>query len=156
MCQISLKLTLPAHPSKTAYSYLQLSIRREALALNDTILVMEDESAVLQMTETMLRMFGYNVITAADGEEGLALYEAHEDEIALVLVDLTMPRLSGLEVISALRSASADTKIVLTSGHLDYETVVVEEMVDAYLRKPFRMDDLKATVRLALEGKTGD
>ena len=55
------------------------------------------------MTETILRMFGYDVLTAEDGVEGLEVCEDNREAISLVLVDLLMPRMNGAEVIEALR-----------------------------------------------------
>lgn len=122
------------------------AILRSGGLLTNKILVMEDESAVLAMTETMLRMFGYDVLTAEDGVEGLEVYQDNRDAISLVLVDLLMPRMSGAEVIAALREYPGETKILLTSGYPDSETAAVEALADACLHKPFRMEQLKDAV----------
>ena len=103
---------------------------------------MDDEAAVLSMTETMLRIFGYDVLTAVDRQEGLEVYRDNRETIWLVLVDLLMPRVSGAEVIQALREYDDNTKIVLTSGYAEEETTELEGLADACLRKPFRMEDL--------------
>ncbi len=113
---------------------------------------MDDEAAVLSMTETMLRMFGYDVLTAVDGQEGLEVYRDNRETIWLVLVDLLMPRVSGAEVIRALREYDDNTKIVLTSGYAEEETAELEGLAAACLRKPFRMEDLKGAVKSLLEG----
>ena len=98
------------------------------------------------MTETMLRMFGYEVLTATDGAEGLEVYRDNRETISFVIVDLIMPRVSGAEVIAALREYADETKIVLTSGHTEAETAELEEVVDACLRKPFRMEELREAI----------
>jgi PAS domain S-box-containing protein len=106
-----------------------------------TVLVIDDEELVRDVVARMIEDLGYAAITATDGPAGLAIVE--QRTIDAVLVDFTMPRMSGAEVVTALRARRPDLPIVLCSG-LDREGRGVR--ADAYLPKPFRMDSLDQTL----------
>jgi PAS domain S-box-containing protein len=81
-----------------------------------TILVIDDEAAILTITTKTLRSFGYNVITSIDGAEAVALYAQHKNEVAAVLTDMTMPIMNGVATIRALMRINPDIKVVAASG----------------------------------------
>jgi len=106
-----------------------------------TVLVIDDEELVRDVVARMIEDLGYAAITATDGPAGLAIVEQHA--IDAVLVDFTMPRMSGAEVVTALRARRPDLPIVLCSGAgRDGRGV----RADAYLPKPFRIDSLDQTL----------
>ena len=80
------------------------------------ILVADDDEMILTVATTALTMHGYTVLKARDGEEALALYRAHRHEVSLLLIDDTMPRASGREVIGAIRAENGTLPIIWTSG----------------------------------------
>jgi len=82
-----------------------------------TILVVDDEEAIRNLAIKILQRGGYDVVVAADGLEAIDQLRAHGDEITCVLLDMTMPRMSGEEAFSELRRIRPDLKVVLTSGH---------------------------------------
>jgi DNA-binding NarL/FixJ family response regulator len=94
------------------------------------------------------------VLTASDGYEGVKLFGAHADSIRVVLLDRSMPALSGVDAFDAIRALRRDAKIVLVSGHS--EELVTEELasrgLSGFLEKPFTPEALLTRVREVLEG----
>ncbi|MEO7730619.1 MAG: ATP-binding protein [Kofleriaceae bacterium] len=110
-------------------------------AAGHTVLVIDDEELVRDVVARMIEDLGYAAITATDGPTGLAIVD--QRVVDAVLVDFTMPRMSGAEVVTALRARRPDLPIVLCSG-IDREGRGVR--ADAYLPKPFRIDSLDQTL----------
>jgi CheY-like chemotaxis protein len=107
-----------------------------------TVLVIDDEDLVRDVVARMLEELGYAAATAADGPAGLEVVE--RQRIDAVLVDLTMPRMSGADVIAALRARKPELPVVLCSGEGSDRTGPVR--ADAYLPKPFRLEALEQTL----------
>ena len=108
-----------------------------------TVLVIDDEDLVREVVARMIEDLGYAAITAADGLAGLAVID--RQTIDAVLVDLTMPAMSGLDVISAVRARQPSLPVVLCSGYARGGTRNVVH-ADAYLPKPFRLEALEQTL----------
>ncbi len=104
-----------------------------------TVLVIDDEDLVRDVVARMIEDLGYAAVTAADGQAGLDIIE--RQTIDAVLVDLTMPRMSGVDVIATLRRTRPTLPIVLCSGYDRDRRGPVD--VDAYLPKPFRIEVLE-------------
>jgi PAS domain S-box-containing protein len=114
-------------------------------ASGQTVLIIDDEDLVRDVVARMIEDLGYAAITATDGPAGLAIVD--NLPIDAVLVDLTMPRMSGAEVVSALRERRPELPIVLCSG---FERDGRGVRADAYLPKPFRIDTLDQTLQKLL------
>ena len=114
-----------------------------------TILVGDDEAAARNVAEAALTLAGYEVLVAVDGVDALERFDAHREEIDVVLLDVVMPRLDGGATFERLRRLDPDLPILLTSG-CDNEGVVARlasrEPVN-FIGKPYHPDDL--TARLA-------
>ncbi len=111
------------------------------------ILVVDDDARIRQALEALLVDEGYAVAMAADGQQALAV--ARDGAPALVLLDMTLPILDGFQVAAKLRADhGSDVPIVVMSadGHVAEKARLVHAV--AYLRKPFRLDDLVALVRM--------
>ncbi len=113
------------------------------------ILLVEDDPSIREVTALGLRAAGFTVSTAADGVEGLERWRT--DSPDLVLLDVMLPRMDGLEVCRAIRR-EATTPIVMLTARGDTIDVVVglESGADDYVRKPFEMPELIARLRAAL------
>ena len=118
-----------------------------------TVLVVDDDIGVRELAEDVLRRTGMKVLTAVDGHEGVKLFGLHSDSIRVVLLDRTMPALSGMDTMEALRALRPDVRIVLVSGYS--EKRVTRELagrgVAGFLKKPFTPEALLALIREALE-----
>jgi PAS domain S-box-containing protein len=118
-----------------------------------TVLVIDDDEGVRELTEEVLRRAGMTVLTAADGHEGVKLFERHADDICVVLLDRTMPSLSGADTFDAIRAIRDQAKIVLVSGYS--EERVTAELADrglaGFLKKPFLPDTLLLRVQEVLD-----
>jgi two-component system, OmpR family, response regulator MtrA len=119
------------------------------------ILVVEDDASIREITALGLRRAGFQVNTAADGAEGLDRWRRERPD--LVLLDVMLPRLDGLEVLRAIRREST-TPVVMLTARADTIDVVVglESGADDYVRKPFELPELVARVRAALRRRGAD
>jgi two-component system, cell cycle sensor histidine kinase and response regulator CckA len=117
-----------------------------------TILVVDDEPVVLETVSDGLAAHGYQVLTAGGGDQALQIAQAHQGPIALALVDVVMPGLSGPEVAQRLHAARPDLKVLFMSG-FSTEVVVVHglDAGDPLLVKPFTLDTLGRKVREILD-----
>jgi DNA-binding response OmpR family regulator len=120
-------------------------------SLNDTkILVIEDEPDLRAGLQHNLELEGYQVDTAADGKEGLR--KARDDRPALILLDLMLPGLSGLDVLRQLRESGREMPVIIVSAKgQDRDKVQGLELgADDYLTKPFGLGELTARIRAVL------
>jgi CheY-like chemotaxis protein len=118
----------------------------------ETILLADDEPAVLMLAERLLGQSGYRVLTVRDGEEALAVYRRHADEIALVITDLRMPKLDGLELLRQLKQLNQDVKVLVVTGSpvSELAAAAMAEGAEEMLAKPYHIADLVKTVRRML------
>jgi DNA-binding response OmpR family regulator len=102
----------------------------------------------------VLRRAGFQTISAADGREGVALYERHKQEIQAIVLDLSMPHLNGLEVAARVRALNPDVPILFTSGYNQQESSdrLAEIGRAGFLQKPFRPSELRASIRGMISG----
>jgi DNA-binding response OmpR family regulator len=114
----------------------------------DTILLIDDEAIIRTAVAEYLLLSGYAVLAAEDGREGLEIFRQKQDQIILVLLDVTMPFMSGTEVLRHIRELSADVPIILLSGLHEPEDLA--EMIalpsTTFMRKPFRLSQLVETI----------
>ena len=118
------------------------------------ILLLEDHELTRRRLGSVLEKEGYRVQTAADGEEGLALFQSQRFD--LIVADLRMPRRDGLEVLRATRGKGADVEVIVVTGHGDEEVVIqaLREGAANFLRKPIDIEQLLHAVERALEVQT--
>jgi CheY-like chemotaxis protein len=131
-------------------------MKREEDALlhgsGETILVVDDEAPILAITSETLRTFGYNVLTAANGAEAVAIYAQHKD-IAVVLTDLSMPVMDGRATIYALLKINPKVKIIAMSGMDENESVAKAATagIKHFISKPYTASTLLKTLRAQVE-----
>jgi two-component system cell cycle sensor histidine kinase/response regulator CckA len=120
-----------------------------------TILVVDDEQSVRQVSGVMLEAFGFSVISATDGEHAMAAYHQSRESIRAVLLDMSMPVMNGDETFVALKRVNPEVKIVLCSGYTERDATArfPGRGLAGFLQKPFAADDLIALMRRVLEEK---
>jgi two-component system cell cycle sensor histidine kinase/response regulator CckA len=127
-------------------------LKNQALAGSETILVVDDEEIVRDLTLEILSAYGYKVLLAQDGLEAIHVYKAFGHTIDLVLLDMIMPRMGGKETYEKLKEINPDIKVLFCSGHgSDHQ--VCEELRKSglpYSSKPFKIDELVRKVRQVL------
>jgi CheY-like chemotaxis protein len=126
----------------------------EAPGGKETILLAEDDEAVLSLGVRILEQAGYHVIAVSDGERAILEYEKHRREIKLSILDLIMPKVGGKEVCGRIMSLDTDAKVLFSSGY-DSESVharFVPEHGADFLNKPYEPKELLRRVRALLDG----
>ena len=121
---------------------------------NETLLLVDDEAPVRRVAEGVLKHHGYNILSAEDGIDALDVFEKNKDSISLVLLDLTMPRLSGKETLVELRRRQENVPVVVCSGYLvDLQGFEEETGVrpEAAIQKPYNINDLASKIREVLD-----
>jgi two-component system, cell cycle sensor histidine kinase and response regulator CckA len=120
---------------------------------DETILVVDDEDMIADVTRDMLEGLGYHVLVARSGQEAVEIYEANPGTIDLVILDMIMPGMNGGETFDRIKSLNADVKVILSSGYSinDMAKAIMERGVRSFLQKPFRLDILSQRIRDALE-----
>jgi len=113
------------------------------------VLVVDDEEGVRLVAKRMLERIGYSVLTAGDGNEGATIVRAHTGTIACVLLDLSMPHMSGEQTFYLLRTIKPDLRAVLMSGYTREEMIArfSESGIDDFLHKPFTMGELRQVIQ---------
>ena len=114
----------------------------------ELVLVIDDERAILDVTAATLESYGYRVLTASDGSEGIALY-AQNPDVAVVVTDMLMPVLDGPTTIRALRKLNPNLRVVGMSGYTSPR--MSGPMPDLLLQKPFRAPDLLNAIHSVLQ-----
>jgi len=124
---------------------------------NETILVVEDEPMVRDLAKEFLEEYGYRVLTAANGKEGLRVCHEFPEKIDLIVTDVVMPQMSGRELAMKARTLRPETRVLYMSGFTD--DAVVRHGVSAddlcFIQKPFSPDALARQVRAVLDGEHG-
>jgi PAS domain S-box-containing protein len=122
------------------------SQQAETLELHDgkgeTILVVDDESAILEIIKTSLEEYNYRTLTASNGIEAIALYSQRQDEISVVLLDMMMPSMDGLTTIRVLQQMNPQVKIIVMSGITAKGQLAEVAGVNIFLNKPYTINEL--------------
>jgi two-component system, cell cycle sensor histidine kinase and response regulator CckA len=128
---------------------------KEQTRPSGTLLVVEDENVLRFAVAKMLRKSGFRVIEAVDGSSALELVRTHEDDIDLMLLDVTLPGVSSREVFEEARSRRPNLKVILTSAY-SRETVDASFAglnAERFIRKPFQIVDLMGMLEDVLSAR---
>jgi DNA-binding NtrC family response regulator len=123
-------------------------------SFDETILVVDDDPDIREVLKDRLESLGYRVLVASNGQEGLELLEKQSPQI--VLLDIEMPGLSGLEVLKEIRKKEIDVTVVMITAYATIERAVhaMKEGAYDFIPKPFEPEHIALTVRKALERET--
>lgn len=124
----------------------------ELIRGSGTLLVVDDEDLVLDVAANMLEKLGYTALTAQNGTEAVDIFEAHKDEIKMVVLDIIMPGMGGGEVYDKIKTINPDVKVLLASGYsVDGQAIeLLERGCNGFMQKPFTMEELSGKVEQIL------
>ncbi len=127
--------------------------KKDAWSAAGTALVVDDEESVRGLARAMLELMGFEVLEAADGREAIDVFRANLDDISVVVLDLTMPRMDGEECFHALHELNSDIPVILSSGYSEQE--ITERLADlsirGFIQKPYGYETMRSAIRDALE-----
>ena len=114
---------------------------------------MDDEETVSQIARTTLERAGYKVLVAGSGPAAIDLFKRHPGELAAVILDLSMPGMSGQETLPELRKIRPEVPVIVSSGYSESETMRLFEgqRVSAFLQKPYTSSRLADVIAATLE-----
>jgi PAS domain S-box-containing protein len=126
---------------------------RRAPQGTETILLVEDEEGIRSLAEEFLRSQGYTVLHAIDGDEALRVADKHRERIHLLVTDMAMPNLGGMELARRLRKLRPEMKVLFMSGYPEHPALGSEDVgqPEVILQKPFLLDALAHKVRNMLD-----
>ncbi len=149
------KIYLPCYKAKDIHIPERVAAESAGFG-QETILLVEDESMILEMTTMMLKQLGYLVLPASTPGEAICLAHDHAGEINLLMTDVVMPEMNGRDLAKNLLSLYPDLKRLFMSGYTSDVIAhhgVLEEGVN-FIQKPFTMNDLASKVREVIDQKT--
>ncbi|UCD16992.1 MAG: response regulator [Candidatus Zixiibacteriota bacterium] len=108
-----------------------------------TILIVDDNPNMSSLLAEMLEVFDYGAVRAADGQDALDKIES--GQVAMVITDMRMPKMSGLELLQEIKERRPDIPVVLISGYSvdEVDSDIVKNKADGFLNKPFMMSDIE-------------
>jgi PAS domain S-box-containing protein len=125
---------------------------QEILTGSETVLLVDDEELILDVGVQMLKKMGYRVLTASHGDQAIEIYRRNKEPIAIVILDLVMPQISGGEIYDRLKAIDSNVKVLLSSGYSvnGQATEILNRGCDGFIQKPFRLDELSKKIRTIL------
>jgi two-component system, cell cycle sensor histidine kinase and response regulator CckA len=150
----TVRIYLPWHSGEVPQPVEDLMVE-DASTPNETILLVEDEPAILKVTAMMLERMGYRVLAAESPEEGLQLAGAHAGSVDVLMTDVVMPGMNGRELANQLRSRFPELRILFMSGYT--ANVIAEQSIPGeragFLQKPFSRQALQEALREVIEAR---
>jgi two-component system cell cycle sensor histidine kinase/response regulator CckA len=125
----------------------------ESYAGSETILLVEDEELLLDSLKVLLEGKGYQVLTAKDGEQAVEMYARHQDQIAFVLSDMGIPKISGWEAFQRMKKINPRVRVIFGSGHIDpnFRVKMLQAGAIDFLQKPYIPAEVLKRIREVLK-----
>jgi two-component system cell cycle sensor histidine kinase/response regulator CckA len=141
------------HDAKARIDAIPSSPKRDAVAGGtETILLVDDEAMIRNLARQILVNRGYRVLLAEDGVDALEVYRRQADTIDLIIMDVNMPRLSGIACCTRLREINSDVPVLISSGYANELIARHDDIrISGIVGKPYRVDDLLRAVRNTLD-----
>jgi CheY-like chemotaxis protein len=119
---------------------------------NETLLLVDDEDKIIDVTSEILKTLGYKVLVAKSGSVAIDIYKEKQKEIDLVILDMIMPVMSGDETFDALKAINPQVKVILSSGYsIDGQaTKIMDKGCRCFIQKPYKIVDISNKIREAL------
>ena len=143
------RIYIPAVETSETKSVEQMRSEDMPLGKGETVLVVDDEASIREITRSTLETYGYRALTASDGAEAVSTYSVHRDEIKVIIMDMTMPIMDGQMSIRALRRIDPEVRVIFVSGFKDASKVAESYAHDSdvFLFKPYTAETLLKTLR---------
>jgi len=118
---------------------------------NPTVLLVDDEESLVIALRDELQKEGYNVLTASNGEEGLAIVRSHQPSV--IVLDIRMPLLDGKQVLQIVKKEFPNIKVIMLTSHGDLISAMECKALgaDDFIEKPYEMGDLFASIRYVMK-----
>jgi CheY-like chemotaxis protein len=149
----------PAAKAKTADSSQAPAIltQKQIPGGTETVLVVDDESDIRELTAEALARFGYRILTAESGEEAVEVYSKHSSDIDLVVLDLNMPGMGGHECLAGLLRYDPKPLVLVASGYSSRGQIEksLETGAAGFIAKPFELQTLMDKIREILDHNAG-
>ena len=122
---------------------------------NETILIVDDDTHVLDIAREMLKALDYTILTAGSGEKALSVYIAHKDRVRLVILDLNMPGMGGEQCLRELLTITPQLKVIVATGYSVTETEkkLLYSGASAFVGKPYRLKEMARIIREVLDSR---
>jgi PAS domain S-box-containing protein len=143
-----------AYAGKGRFQVTSLDLSEVIGEMRDMLeLAVDDEESLRALGRTMLERLGFCVLTAAEGSEALDVYRAHRDDIVCVLLDLTMPKMDGVETFRQMRAINPEVVVLLSSGYNEQQAIrqFVGQGLSGLIQKPYQLATLERKLRELLE-----
>jgi len=118
-----------------------------------TVLIAEDEPALLETLQLLLEGLGYDVITAVDGHRAVEIFKKYKEQISVVILDMRMPNMNGAQAFKILRELKPDIPIIISTGfeHDEKIDMIMEAGAVAIINKPYRISELAKCITMAIQ-----
>ena len=128
-------------------------VKEEFVEGKETVLLVDDETMILDVAERMLGKLGYTVFTARDGKEAIAVFQKFQDKIDVIILDMIMPKMGGGETFDRIKKMKPDIKVLLSSGYSisGQATEILNRGCNGFIQKPFNLQNLSQNLRSILE-----
>ena len=139
-------------PASSKEVFPEAPVESEITGGRETILLVDDEEVITEVTGRLLAELGYTLMIAGSGEEAIALYTRHQARIDLVIIDMIMPGMNGSDTFDALQAVNPSVRAILSSGYSlnGKAQAIMDKGVRVFLQKPYRLRDLAQKIREAL------
>lgn len=117
------------------------------------ILLIDDEEIIRMTSGEILNELGYEVISAASGDEGMAILKEKSGDISLVILDMSMPGKSGIVIYREIKQQLPSVKVLLTSGYREDEKIehVLNSTSDSFIQKPYTIEELNRKLTIMID-----
>ncbi len=146
---------VPGHTASPSGTLERYAERSASGASRGTALVVDDEPSVCELCRRLVERLGFEALTARDGLEAVELFRQHVDDVALVLLDLSMPRMDGLAAFKEMRRMKSTARVILSSGFDERDATqrFEGEGLAGFVQKPYLLEDVEAAIERAMEGR---
>ncbi len=127
----------------------------ELVTGRETILLVDDEEMILDLNRELFEKLGYRIFTASSGSEAVKIYTEKKNEIDLIIMDMIMPQMHGLELYEKFKSMNPAVKVILSSGYSlnGQARKIMDKGCDGFIQKPFRLSEISRKVREVIQSR---